>query len=499
MQDEALTDKCGSGIPGLDDILGGGLPRACVYLVEGTPGVGKTTLALQFLLEGVRNGERCLYLTLSETRRELETVARSHGWSLDRLELIDLSEVEKALASKGKSTLFQASEVELEQLSRLLIGRIQERKPQRMVIDSLTELRLLAQSPARFRREVLNFKQRLAEAECTALFLDDHGAPESEAHIRSIVHGALLLSSARLGYGVFRRFLSVTKLRAVPFREGNHDYVIRKGGLQVFARLVAAEHVRDLPRGAASSGNERLDALVGGGLHYGTSSLLIGPAGSGKSTVAMLFAHAAARRGEHVCYYTFDETAATFLTRGRELGLDFDPLINAGRASLEQIDPAQIAPGELAHRVRRSVENQGTRVVVLDSLNGYTSAMPQEEFLHLHLHELVTYLNQQGAMTLMSLAQHGLIGAMGAPVDVSYLADCVILFRYFEALGEVKKAISAIKKRSGPHENTVRELRMTDKGISLGEPLREFQGVLTGVPSYRGHAGPLMDRHGQSH
>jgi circadian clock protein KaiC len=488
MHDEVRDEKCGSGVRGLDDVLGGGLPRACLYLVEGSPGVGKTTLALQFLLEGVRRGERCLYVTLSETRRELETVARSHGWSLDGLDLIELSDVEQALAGKGKSTLFQVSELELEELSRMLLGRIDERKPQRVVLDSLSELRLLTQSALRFRRQVLHLKHRLAMANCTVLLLDDRREPEGDTHIHSIVHGALLLTAARLGYGVFRRFLSVTKLRAVRFREGNHDYVIRKGGLEVFARLVAAEHLSDFKKLAGSSGNAGFDALVGGGLHYGTSNLLIGPAGSGKSTVAMMFAHAAAKRGDHVCYYMFDETAATMRTRGREMGLDFEPLVAAGRVSLEQIDPAEIAPGELAHRIRQSVENRGTRVVVLDSLNGYTNAMPQEEFLHLHLHELITFLNQQGVMTLMILAQHGLLGAMSAPVDVSYLADSVVVFRFFEARGAVKKAVSVIKKRSGVHENTVRELHMTEKGIALGEPLTEFQGVLTGVPRIVGGA-----------
>jgi circadian clock protein KaiC len=485
---EILDEKCGSGVRGLDDILGGGLPRSCLYLVEGSPGVGKTTLAMQFLLEGMRRGERCLYVTLSETRRELETVARSHGWALEGLDVVELSDVERALAGKGKSTLFHASEVELEDLSRLLLGRIDVRRPHRVVIDSLSELRLLTQSPLRFRRQVLGLKQRLAEVNCTVLLLDDRSAHESDTHIHSIVHGAILLQAARLGYGIFRRYLSVTKLRAVRFREGNHDYVIRRGGIEVFARLVAAEHVKEFKKQPGSSGDPRLDALVGGGLHYGTSNLLIGPAGSGKSTVAMMHAHAAATRGEHVCYYMFDETAATMRARGCEMGLDFDPLVAAGRVCLEQIDPAEIAPGELAHRIRDSVEKKGTRVVVLDSLNGYTNAMPQEEFLHLHLHELVTYLNQQGVMTLMILAQHGLLGTMGTPVDISYLADSVVVFRFFEALGAVKKAISVIKKRSGPHENTVRELRMTEKGISVGEPLTEFQGVLTGVPQIVGGA-----------
>lgn len=471
---------------GLDDVCGGGLPRACMYLIEGTPGVGKTTLALQFLLEGVRQGERCLYVTLSETRGELEMVASSHGWSLDELDLIELADVEQALAGRGKTTLFQASEFELDELMRLLTSRVEEGRPQRVVIDSLSELRLLTQSALRFRRQMLTLKQRLGEAGCTVLVLDDRSAQEGDAHIHSIVHGALLLSAARLGYGIFRRFLSVTKLRAARFREGNHDYVIRKGGLEVFARLIAAEHAGEHEKRTGSSGNARLDALLGGGLHYGTSNLLIGPAGSGKSTVAMMYAHAAAARGEHVLYFMFDEAVATLRSRVKEMGIDLDPLLASRRIVLQQIDPAEISPGELAHRIRRSVDADKACVVVLDSLNGYINAMPQEEFLYLHLHELVTYLSQQGVMTLMILAQHGLVGPMGTPVDVSYLADSVVVFRFFEALGEVKKAISVIKKRSGPHENTVRELQMTRKGIALGEPLKEFQGVLTGVPSVVG-------------
>ncbi|HYG53678.1 MAG TPA: ATPase domain-containing protein [Burkholderiales bacterium] len=478
--------KCGTGVPGLDDICGGGLPRACLYLVEGTPGVGKTTFALQFLLEGLRRGERCLYVTLSETRRELDTVASSHGWTLGGMDLIELSEVERALAGKSKTTLFQASELELEELTRLLMARIEERKPQRVVIDSLSELRLLTQSALRFRRQVLSLKHRLAEAGCTVLMLDDRSDGEGDSHIHSIVHGAFLLTAARLGYGVFRRYLALTKLRATRFREGNHDYIIRRGGLQVFARLVASEHVSHGKKRTGSSGNPELDRLLGGGLHYGTSTLLIGPAGSGKSTVAMMYAHAAAARGEHVRYYMFDETVSTLLSRARELGIDFAPLMESGRIALEQIDPAEIAPGELAWRIRCSVEEQKTCMVVLDSLNGYVNAMPQEDFLHLHLHELATYLNQQGVMTLMILAQSGLIGPMGTPIDISYLADAVMVFRYFEALGEVKKAVSVIKKRSGPHENTVREIRMTAKGVAVSEPLTEFQGVLTGVPQIVG-------------
>jgi circadian clock protein KaiC len=495
VKDNVPVQKCSTGVRGLDDICGGGLPRACLYLVEGTPGVGKTTLALQFLLEGVRQGERCLCVTLSETKKELEAVAGSHGWSLEGIDVLELADVERSLAGKAKTTLFQASELELEELSRLLLAQIAERRPQRVVLDSLSELRLLTQGPLRFRRHVLSLKQRLAEAGCTVLMLDDRTAPEGDAHIHSIVHGVILLTAARLGYGVFRRFLAVTKLRTVRYREGNHDYAILKGGLEVFARLVAAEHQGNGEKRTGSSGNAGLDALLGGGLHYGTSNLLIGPAGSGKSTMAMMYAHAAAARGEHVRYYMFDETIATLLARAREMGIDFGPHIGQGRIELEQVDPAEISPGELAHRLRRSVEKNRTCVVVLDSLNGYVNAMPQEEFIHLHLHELVTYLNQQGVMTIMILAQAGLVGHMNTPVDVSYLADSVIVFRYFEALGEVKKAVSVIKKRSGPHENTVREISMTAQGVAIGEPLRRFQGVLTGVPQIVGggsaeRAGP---------
>lgn len=471
---------------GLDEICGGGLPRACMYLVEGAPGVGKTTAAMQFLLEGVRQGERCLYVTLSETRAELAKVARSHGWSLEGIEIVELSDVEHALGAKSKTTLFHANEFELDELMRLLMTKVDEGRPERVVIDSLSELRLLTQSALRFRRQILTLKHRLAEAGCTVLMLDDRSGQDRDSQIHSIVHGAILLSAARLGYGVFRRYLSVTKLRATKFREGNHDYLIHKGGLEVFARLVAAEHVSTHEKRTGSSGNARLDALVGGGLHYGTSNLLIGPAGSGKSTVAMMYAHAAAARGEHVRYYTFDETVATMLGRAKAMGIEFAPLLDAGRIHIEQVDPAEISPGELAHRIRRSVETENTSMVVLDSLNGYVNAMPQEEFMHLHLHELVTYLNQQGVMTLMILAQHGLLGPMGTPVDVSYLADSVIVFRYFEALGEIRKAVLVVKKRSGPHESAVRELKMTKKGIELGEPLAQFQGVMTGVPQILG-------------
>lgn len=481
-----ISSKISTGVPGLDDVLGGGLPRNCLYLVEGNPGVGKTTLGMQFLIEGKRRGENCLYVTLSETKLELEAVASSHGWDLAGISIIELSAIERAIGGKGPTTLFQSAEVELIQLVKLLMDEIEGGKPARMVLDSLSEMRMLSQSPLRYRREVLRLKQRLTELGCTVLVLDDRSSQGTDVQVHSIVHGALSLNAAPLSYGIFRRSLAVTKLRGVRYREGNHDYAIEKGGLHVFARLVASEHHSAFRKSAASSGNAELDALLGQGLHYGTSNLIIGPAGSGKSTLSTLFAHAAARRGERVNYYVFDETKATLCQRAADMKVDLAPHLESGLLRIEQVDPAATSPGELAFRIRAAVEQEKVRVVILDSLNGYITAMPHEEFLHLHLHELLTYLNQQGVMTMMVLAQHGLIGPMGTPIDVSYLADSVIITRFFEALGSIRKAISIIKKRSGAHEAAVRELSLSAGGVEVGPPLSDFQGVLTGVPSYLG-------------
>ncbi len=480
----AVQTKCGTGVAGLDDILGGGLPKNCLYLVDGNPGVGKTTLALQFLLEGIRQNERCLYVTLSETKAELEAVAHSHDWSLKGIDIIELSAIERAITGKGQNTMFQSAEVELNQLGKMLLEEIDRVKPARIVLDSLSEMRLLAQNPLRYRRQILTFKQRFAERHSTVLLLDDRSAVGTDVQVQSIVHGALALTTAEVKYGGLRRYLSVIKLRGVKYREGNHDYQIIKGGLRVFPRLVAADHHTPFQKTIYSSGNKQLDSLMGGGLHGGTSNLLIGPAGTGKSTIALMFAHAAASRGERVIYYAFDESTHILRDRARTIGYDLDGHIKAGLITLRQLDPAQISPGELAYDIRQCIEKHKTKIVVMDSLNGYVSAMPHEDFIYLHLHELLSYLNQQGVMTLMLMAQHGLIGPMGSPVDVSYLADTVILTRFFEALGAVKKAISVIKKRSGAHETTIREMSMGPGGITISAPLEEFQGVLTGVPRY---------------
>jgi circadian clock protein KaiC len=481
----AAQPKCSIGIFGLDRILNGGLPSGRLYLIEGNPGVGKTTLAIQFLLEGMRLGERCLYVTLSETRSELLAVAEGHGWNLEGISIIELSAIEAAIA-KSPTMMFPSAEVELNQLTKMLTAEIESTRPERLVLDSLSEMRLMAQNPLRYRREILRLKQHLATLNCTALMLDDR-TQGSDVQVHSIVHGTIVLHAAPVKYGMFRRSLTVSKLRGVPFREGNHDYTIEKGGLKVYARLIAAEHHRPFTRKQASSNEPALDALLGGGLHYGTSNLIIGPAGSGKSTISMMFASAAAGRGQRAYYYLFDETKATLKQRAEDLCIDVDRHLNSGMLQIQQIDPAQISPGQLAFEICQAVEQEDVKVLVLDSLNGYLTAMPQDDYLHLHLHELLTYLNQQGVMTVMVLAQHGLIGATGAPVDISYLADSVIITRYFEALGRIRKAISIIKKRSGPHEPMVRELTMGAGGVSVGPPLDEFQGVLTGVPSYVGN------------
>ncbi len=490
-----VVERCSMGVPGLDAVLDGGLPPRRLYLIQGDPGVGKTTLAMQFLLEGARRGEAGLYVSLSETKDEIEVVAKSHGWDLDKINLYELSTIEEQIRGDSESTFFHPSEVELNRTITALIAEVEKVKPARVVFDSLSEMRMLADTPLRYRRQILQLKQFFAGRNCTVLMLDDRTSGTHDLQVESIAHGVLLLTTQSPEYGVARRQLSVLKIRGSEFREGNHDFVIRHGGLTVFPRLVAGEHHREFVREDFPSGISELDALLGGGLGRGTSSMFMGPPGTGKSTLAIRFAVSAAERGEKALMFIFDETTGILKNRAAQLGLDVETHVKSGLIALDQIDPAEISPGELVHRIRRAVADGEVRMVVIDSINGYLNAMPAERYLTLQLHELLAYLNQQGIITIMVLAQQGLVGAMQSTVDLTYLSDTVLLLRYYEARGEIKQAISVVKKRSGNHERTIRDIRVGKNGISLGEPLRELQGVLTGVPNFVKDEGGKQSRH----
>ena len=489
------SERCTTGVEGLDDILAGGLPRDCFYLVQGDPGSGKTTLALQFLLEGLRRGEKVFYITLSETKRELLNVARSHGWTLDDIPLLELSAIETLLRPEAQTTVFHPSEVELTKVSQLLLDETRKVNPARVVFDSLSEFRLMAETPLRYRRQLLNLKQEFAKYQSTVLLLDDkmtNGKIGNDPHVLSLTHGIIEMEQMSPDYGISRRRLRVAKLRGVKFREGYHDYNIITGGLSIFPRLIAAEHHVEFQRASVSSGLKELDELLGGGLDRGTTTLILGPAGTGKSTVALQYAVQMAGQGERALVFTFDESLGIMLARAKALGLDLHQHMRSGIVTAQQVDPAELSPGEFAVRVQRGVES-GARLVVIDSLNGYLNAMPGEKYLHNQLHELSSYLNQQGVVTILILAQHGLVIAAESPVDLSCLTDTVLTLRYFEIAGEVKRALAVVKKRSSNHEKTIREFRLeTEIGIRIGEPLREFQGILTGVPDFRGAANQIM-------
>lgn len=482
-----------TGIVGLDEVLNGGLPRNRLFLAQGDPGAGKTTLGLQFLLEGVKKGERGLYITLSETKEELLGVAESHGWSLDEIALFELAPPER-LSSDEENSLFHPADVELNETARLLLAEVERVRPTRVVFDSLSELRLLSQSALRYRRQVLSLKQFFIGRQCTVLLLDDRTSEAGDLQLQSLAHGVLLLEHLAPLYGSSRRRLRVVKLRGVHFRGGYHDFDIRHGGIVVFPRLVASEHRAVFVREDQSTGLPALDALFGGGLPRGSSTVFMGPAGTGKSTLAIQLAVACAQRGENAAIFAFDESRDTVCARARALGIPLEEQMATGRITLQQVDPAEMSPGEFALHVRRAVDERHVGVVVIDSLNGYIQAMPEERFLTLQLHEMLTFLGQNGVISVLVMAQHGMLGpAMQSPVDVSYLADSVVMLRHFEAGGRIRHAISMLKKRGGMHEKSIREMRFAKDGIHVGAPLEDFRGILTGVPTYVGtNNDPLL-------
>jgi len=489
-----------TGVSGLDDVTPGGWPSNHLYLIEGDPGAGKTTLALQFLLEGSRSGERVLYVTLSESRHELQAVARSHNWPLDAIEIFEFVPSPETLKAENEYSALHPSEVEFQDTMQSILEKIDEVRPSRVVIDSLSEIRMLARESIRYRRQVLALKHFFLTRSCTVLMLDDRTSDHRDLQLHSIAHGVLLMERLPRDYGIERRHLRLTKLRGSVFREGFHDYTIETGGLKVFPRLVAKEHRPPSRTGVASSGIPAFDALWGGGVPWGSSTLITGPAGSGKSSLSISYAFAAAKRGESSALFHFDETLGPLLERSRSLGMDLSPYFDSGVMEVRQVDPAEVSPGELVADIRDAVEERGVRIVIIDSLNGLLAAMAEEQQMALQMHELCSYLNQKGVATFLVLAQAGILGPNTAPpVDLSYLADNVLLLRYFESEGAVKKALSVVKKRSGRHEGTIRELRMQDGSMEIGEPLREFSGVLSGVPIFSGSSVALERAMPQDH
>jgi circadian clock protein KaiC len=493
-----ITNRLSSGIEELDHILGGGFPARRLFLIEGAPGSGKTTLALQFLLAGSKNSEKGVYVTFSESEDEVRAVAESHGWTLDGINLLELSTLGDRLKNEEQYTVFQPGDVELSETVQRVIDDVRRLKPQRVVIDSLSEIRLVARDPLRYRRQILAFKEILSECNCTVFFLEDYTVENPDVLLQSIAHGVVLLEKTQSEYGSVKRTLQVTKLRAGPSLEGSHDFVIRRGGLQVFRRLIASDSLDGVrPKDASGllkTNNEELDRLIGGGVRWGTGLVLVGPAGTGKSTVGMQIVSAAAQQGYKTCVFLFDEAKATYVKRGKNVDLDLAGHMQEGLIEIHQIDPNEQSPGEFAYRLRRKVEDEGVRIIVIDSLNGYHTAVTSERFLLAQLHELLAYLNAHGVLTIMTTAQHGMLNTTDTTsFELTYLADLVICLRYFEAGGSVRKAISVIKNRLSAHETSIREFEITDKGLEIGTPLRQFEGILSGIPKFLGETEDLLN------
>lgn len=479
-----------TGVEGLDNILGGGLTPNRVYLVEGSPGAGKTTLALQFLLKGAELGEAGLYITLSETRSELLAVADAHGWDVDALSIVELLS-DEGLDPEYEQSILHPAEVELGETVKNVMQQVESVKPVRIVLDSLSELRLLSQNTLRYRRQILALKRYFATRDCTVILLDDNTSDPGDLQLHSIAHGVISLDQLVHDYGGARRRLRVAKMRGLKFREGFHDFTLETGGIDVYPRLVAAEHHVEFSSTPLSTGSEGLDALLGGGLIPGTNTLLIGPSGVGKTTTVVCCLMAALKRGERCIYYLFDETLRTLLLRSKALGMDLAPFLENGQLTLRQIDPAEMSPGEFTSDVRVAVEEDGVHYVAIDSLNAYLQAMPGERYLLLQMHELLGYLNQRGVATMLVLGQHGIVGEVQTDIDISYLSDAMIVFRYFEHQGEVLTALATVKSRGSAHERTIRQFRLAQGGIEVSEALRDFDGVLAGLPSYRGNSAML--------
>jgi circadian clock protein KaiC len=486
--------RASTGVEGLDFVLDGGFARNRLHLLEGNPGAGKTTVALQFLMAGAALGEVGIYVSLAETEQELRDGARSHGWTIDdKIEIFELVPPESVLDPEQQQSLLYSSDLELGETTRRMLAEIARVKPKRVVIDSLSEIRLLAQSSLRYRRQILALKHYFAQHQSTVLMLDDLTTEATDRAVHSIAHSVIHLDQLAPVYGGERRRLRVVKCRGQSFRSGYHDFNIGQGGVQLFPRLVAAEHRHDTRNELVQSGISRLDDLLGGGIHVGSSTLVLGPAGTGKSLLLLQFIAAAVARGERAAMFIFDEELGMLLARAKGLGIDLAGMRDAGKVIIEQQDAAELTPGEFSQGVRDKMDRHGVRIVAIDSLNGYQAAMPEEQYLILHLHELMQYLNRRGAATFLTIAQHGMVSDMRQPIDITYLSDTVIMLRYFEAFGRVRRAISVMKKRAGSHEDTIREFRIDSGGISLGDPLREFQGVLRGVPTYVGQSQPLME------